>query len=161
MLSLSKLLLLTCTPEGAEPPNNRDWDLCRCPSAPPGPETAYSSAPIPCILFGDRSHYAPSHQASARSSVLMHATMIRKPLIFWHRFFKQKNELFQVDHGLRNNPTFPKRYRLYLIAKKLSISVAKHMFSDSPVFILIFFLQKADFMCGKYCRIDILCGNCE
>ena len=36
------------------------------------------------------------YQASARSSVLMHATVIRKPLVFWHRSFELKNELFQV-----------------------------------------------------------------
>ena len=34
--------------------------------------------------------------ASARSSVLMHATVILKPLVFWHRSFELKNELFQV-----------------------------------------------------------------
>jgi hypothetical protein len=34
--------------------------------------------------------------ASARSSVLMHATVILKPSAFWHRSFELKNELFQV-----------------------------------------------------------------
>jgi len=27
----------------------------------------------------------------------MHATVIRKPSVFWHRSFEAKNELFQAD----------------------------------------------------------------